>query len=126
MQIWVYTGLYVGADRWSMMFSTTQKCYTFSACVDTSTVGADWESINDGVAMAFYEKEQCQEAELISHALPKGQVMFTFDKGAKSFMVWSDGIYPTNGIEHECRERAVLNATSNSSESASGSATAGY
>ncbi|KAE8899147.1 hypothetical protein PF005_g33287 [Phytophthora fragariae] len=120
MQIWVYP------DRWSMKFSTTQKCYTFSACVGTSTVGADWYGIDDGVAMVFYEDEQCQGTQLISHALPKGQATFTFDKGAKSFMVWSDGIYPTNGIEHQCLERAVLKTTSNSSESASASATAGF
>ncbi|GMF46867.1 unnamed protein product [Phytophthora fragariaefolia] len=111
MQIWVYTGLYVGADRWSMKFSTTQKCYTFSFCLSTSTVGADWERIHDAQAMVFYEKEQCQGTKLISHTIPKGQVMFTFDKGAKSFMVWSQGMYPTNGIEHECLERATLNRT---------------
>lgn len=112
MHVWVYAGLYPSADRWSMKFSTTQKCYTFSSCVDDSTVGADWEDIDDALAMVFYEKEQCQGTKLISHAIPKGQVRFTFekDKGAKSFMVWSDGMYATNGIEHECLERATINA----------------
>ncbi|EGZ07352.1 hypothetical protein PHYSODRAFT_527911 [Phytophthora sojae] len=99
-----------------MKFSTTQKCYTFSECLDDASVGADWEKIK-GQAIVFYEEEQCQGTKLISHTLPKGQVMFPSVKGAKSFMVWEQGVYPTNGIEHECRERAILNTTGNSSES---------
>ncbi|KAL3669380.1 hypothetical protein V7S43_005776 [Phytophthora oleae] len=114
MQVWVYSGLYLGADRWSMKFSTAQKCYTFSSCFSESTVGADWDDI-DSQAIVFYEKEQCQGAKLISHTFPKGQVMFTFDKGAKSFMVWSDGMYATKGVELECLERATINSTNSSS-----------
>ncbi|KAG7382526.1 hypothetical protein PHYPSEUDO_004793 [Phytophthora pseudosyringae] len=117
MQIWVYSGQYLGADRWSVKFSYTQKCYTFSSCFDEDTVGADWVDINDSLAMVFYEKEQCQGAKQTSHAIPKGQTMFTFDKGAKSFMVWSYGMYATNGIEHECLERAMLNTTNTTSGS---------
>ncbi|KAL4102043.1 hypothetical protein PRIC1_005791 [Phytophthora ramorum] len=120
MHVWVYAGLYVGADRWSMKFSTTQKCYTFNSCFDSDaeTVGADWEGI-DTLAIVFYEKEQCQGTKLISHTIPKGQVMFTFDKGAKSFMVWDQGMYATNGIEHECEERAALNTTNSTGSSGS-------
>ncbi|EGZ04954.1 hypothetical protein PHYSODRAFT_535097 [Phytophthora sojae] len=92
------------------------KCYTFSSCLDGSNVGADWESIKRQ-AIVLYEKEQCQGKKLISHTLPKGHVMFPSDKGAKSFMAWEEEVYPTNGIEHECR-RAILNMTGNSSESA--------
>eukprot|EP00644_Phytophthora_capsici_P008171 jgi/Phyca11/20245/fgenesh1_pg.PHYCAscaffold_60_\ len=91
MHIWVYSGLYLGADRWSMKFSTPQKCYTFSSCFSDNTVGAEWDDI-DYQAIVFYEKEQCQGTKLVSHALPKGQLMFPSVKGAKSFMVWSYGI----------------------------------
>ncbi|KAF4132281.1 hypothetical protein GN958_ATG18514 [Phytophthora infestans] len=52
MHIWVYGGAYYGADRWSMKFSTTQKCYTFGSCLDDKGVGADWEGI-DASAVAF-------------------------------------------------------------------------
>ncbi|KAG3086366.1 hypothetical protein PI124_g10764 [Phytophthora idaei] len=117
MQVWVYAGAYLGADRWSMKFSTTQKCYTFSSCLDDDSVGADWEGI-DASAVVFYEKEQCQGSKLISRTFPKGQVMFSFDKGAKSFMVWSDGMYATKGFELECLERATVNATNASDSSA--------
>ncbi|ETK82009.1 hypothetical protein F441_12767 [Phytophthora nicotianae CJ01A1] len=111
MRVWVYAGAYLGADRWSMKFSTTQKCYTFSSCLDDDSVGADWSGIDES-AIVFYEKEQCQGEKLISRDFPKGQLMFSsFDKGAKSFMVWSDGMYATRGIELECLERARLNAT---------------
>ncbi|OWY94999.1 hypothetical protein PHMEG_00035120 [Phytophthora megakarya] len=111
MRIWVYSGLYPSADRWSTKFSYTQKCYTFSSCLNANTVGADWEGISNSEAIVFYEKEDCQGTKLISHTIPKGQVMFTFDKGAKSFMVWSDGMYSTRGISHECLERVAINTT---------------
>ncbi|KAG1708004.1 hypothetical protein DVH05_024689 [Phytophthora capsici] len=114
MHIWVYSGLYLGADRWSMKFSTPQKCYTFSSCFSDNTVGAEWDDI-DYQAIVFYEKEQCQGTKLVSHALPKGQLMFPSVKGAKSFMVWSYGMYATKGIELECLERATINSTNSSS-----------
>ncbi|KAF4029032.1 hypothetical protein GN244_ATG19283 [Phytophthora infestans] len=116
MHIWVYGGAYYDADRWSMKFSTTQKCYTFSSCFDEYGVGADWEDI-DGSAVVFYEKEQCQGSKFVSRSVPKGQVTFSFSEGAKSFMVWADGMYATKGIELECLERATLNATNTSDSS---------
>ncbi|KAI9982929.1 hypothetical protein PInf_006733 [Phytophthora infestans] len=117
MHIWVFDGAHYGADRWSMKFSTTRKCYTFSSCLDENSVGADWEGI-DGSAVVFYEKEQCQGSKFVSRSVPKGQAMFSFSKGAKSFMVWDDGMYATKGIELECLERATLNATNASDSSA--------
>ncbi|KAF4029233.1 hypothetical protein GN244_ATG19036 [Phytophthora infestans] len=121
MHIWVYGGAYYGADRWSMKFSTTQKCYTFGSCLDDKGVGADWEGI-DRSAVVFYEEEQCHGSKYISRLVPEGKVTFAFSKGAtwraKSFMVWADGIYATKGIEFECLERSALNATNASDYSA--------
>ncbi|KAF4029036.1 hypothetical protein GN244_ATG19287 [Phytophthora infestans] len=79
MHIWVYGGAYYGADRWSMKFSTTQKCYTFGSCLDDKGVGADWEGI-DRSAVVFYEEEQCHGSKYISRLVPEGKVTFAFSK----------------------------------------------
>jgi hypothetical protein len=51
--------------------------------------------------------------------------MFTFDKGAKSFMVWAYGMYPTNGMEYECKERATVSTTNSTHSTGSSGSSSG-
>ncbi|POM64750.1 Hypothetical protein PHPALM_19691 [Phytophthora palmivora] len=95
MNIRFYTGQTLVAAEWSMTYSYTQKCYTFNSCMDKKAIAA----------------KDCQGTKLISHTIPAGKLMFPFKNGPKSFMVWSDGMYATNGIAHECLERISFNVS---------------
>ncbi|OWZ21198.1 hypothetical protein PHMEG_0004291 [Phytophthora megakarya] len=110
MSIRLYTGIFTKEYQYWLNFSYTQKCYTFNSCMKKNKIAADWQNVHH-LAIVFYEDEDCQGEKLISHALPEGDTMFEFKRGAKSFMVWSDGMYATRGIYNECMDRESINAT---------------
>ncbi|OWZ21195.1 hypothetical protein PHMEG_0004288 [Phytophthora megakarya] len=126
MGIWVYTGPSWYSPEWSMKYSYTQKCYTFNSCLAKKAIGASWNRISAAKAIVFYDKEDCQGTKLISHTFPWGKLMFPFKNGAKSFMVWSDGMYATRGISHECMERASINQTNTTASGSSAHAGDGF
>ncbi|KAG7385926.1 hypothetical protein PHYBOEH_008859 [Phytophthora boehmeriae] len=114
MTVRLYTGLNRDDDKWKYEFSTTQRCFTFGKCLDGVTMGADWNDVDDGYAIVFYSEDQCQGKTVESKAVPKGQVVFDYDSasiGAKSFMVWEQGMYATRGFTAECLERAAVNSS---------------
>ncbi|EGZ16419.1 hypothetical protein PHYSODRAFT_506587 [Phytophthora sojae] len=77
-----------------------------------------FRKLPDGGHLVLYEETECQGKYYKVAATPRGTLKYKdggFEIGVSSFMVWSSGIYATNGLTNICEdhdtERLAINST---------------
>ncbi|KAL3657540.1 hypothetical protein V7S43_017507 [Phytophthora oleae] len=103
-------------------FSEVQRCYSLP-CFNDRTRSLMFRKLPQDGHLVVYKDTGCQGKHNKIAPSPHGEVKYkngngAFDFGISSFMIWSSGMYATNGMTNICedhdRERLAMNSTDNS------------
>ncbi|KAL4123615.1 hypothetical protein PRIC2_009466 [Phytophthora ramorum] len=108
--IYLYDGPNVNGYYLDWAISETQCCYSVP-CFNDRTHSLKFRKLPNDSHLALYEKAGCQGKHYKVPATPHGTIKYAdggFSFGISSFMIWSSGIYATNGLVNICEESAKL------------------
>ncbi|KAE8992831.1 hypothetical protein PF005_g18598 [Phytophthora fragariae] len=115
--IYIYDGANADGYYLDWAFHDTQRCYSVP-CFNDRTHSIVFRKLPDGGHLVLYEDTACRGKHYTVAATPRGKLEYKdggFEFGISSFMVWSSGIYATNGLTNICKdhpkERAVNSTT---------------
>ncbi|OWY97313.1 hypothetical protein PHMEG_00032195, partial [Phytophthora megakarya] len=94
-----------------------QRCYSIP-CFNDRTRSIVFRKLPEGGHLVVYADTACQGKFYKIPLTPRGKVKYEdggFDFGISSFMVWSSGMYATDGMTNICedhaKERVAVNST---------------
>jgi hypothetical protein len=103
-------------------FSDIQRCYSVP-CFSDRTHSLKFRDLPGGGHLVVYDDAECQGKHYKVAPTPDGKITYRdwgFEFGVSSFMIWSTGMYATNGMTNICedhdKERINANATRNVTE----------
>ncbi|ETL92824.1 hypothetical protein L917_08927 [Phytophthora nicotianae] len=113
--IYLFDGPNLNGHYVDWSFSETQRCYSVP-CFNDRAHSLQFRKLPAGGRLVLYEDTGCQ-GKYYKIAGSRGEVRYkdgAFEFGLSSFMIWSTGIYATNGMVNICEDsdRRRLNTNS--------------
>ncbi|KAG2852188.1 hypothetical protein PC113_g15247 [Phytophthora cactorum] len=113
--IYLFDGPNLNGYYMDWSFSETQRCYSMP-CFNDRAHSLKFRELPEGGHLVLYEESACQ-GKHYKIAASRGKVKYkdgAFEFGISSFMIWSSGIYATNGMVNICEDhdRRRLNPNS--------------
>ncbi|KAG1690003.1 hypothetical protein DVH05_001830 [Phytophthora capsici] len=117
--IYFYDGPNFFGNSVHWAFSDVQRCYSMP-CFNDRARSLKFRELPQNGHLVVYQETACQGKHKKIALSPNGKVKYkdgngAFDFGISSFMIWSSGMYATNGMTDICeehdREKLAANST---------------
>ncbi|KAK1935499.1 hypothetical protein P3T76_010724 [Phytophthora citrophthora] len=122
--IYFFDGPNIFGKKVDWAFSEAQRCYSMP-CFNDRARSLQFRELPQKGHLVVYQDTECQGKHNKIALSPNGVVKYkdgngAFDFGISSFMIWSSGMYATNGMADICedhdREKLTVNSTDNSTD----------